>query len=218
MDRYQHKLFHAIRGITASSHGPFLNGFTFGNRTVEGSLTDKVDCRLHSCDLRLDCPGLQGKKVVYIVPVVTRMGNVEVQEPGVGQGDCKSSPRCLFTILRVAAKVESHSKLALHSDNLKSLFSIMGSNIPLKIKEVLIHASRSHSEALPLDWGTEDKISLSMLNEVLAKAADLKEVIKQCHVMDTRQRSDANVGEFLLGEGGEWLPTQIVRLLRFYMS
>ena len=98
MDKYQHSLFHSIRGRGASSHGPFLNGFTFGNRTIEGSLTNNVDCRLHSCDLRLGCPGLQGKRVVYIVPVVTRMGDIEVQEPGVGQGDCKLAPGCLLTI------------------------------------------------------------------------------------------------------------------------
>lgn len=98
MDRYQHSLFRSIQGKSFFSHGPFLNGFTFGNRTIEGSLTNKVDCRLHSCDRRLGCPGLQGKKVVYIVPVVTRMGGFEVQEPGVGQGDCKLAQECLFTI------------------------------------------------------------------------------------------------------------------------
>lgn len=111
--------------------------------------------------------------------------------------------------------MESHSKLALHSDELKSLFSILGPNLPFKIKEILIHSSRSHSEALPLDWGTQDKISFSMLNEVLAKAAELKEAIKQSSIMDAigvRERKDANVDEFLLGEDGEWLPTQIVCL------
>ena len=114
--------------------------------------------------------------------------------------------------------MESHSKLALHSDNLKFLFSILGSNIPPKIKEVLIHASRSHSEALPLDWGTEDKISYSMLNRVLAKAAELKEVTKPGPVMGTigvREGRGVNIDEFLFGENGEWLPTQIVRLLNF---
>lgn len=111
--------------------------------------------------------------------------------------------------------MESHSKLALHSDNLKSLFSILGSNIPLKVKEVLNHASRSHSEALPLVWGTEERISFSMLKEVLVKAAELKEVPKKGSVIDSigaSGKGDANVDELLLGR----LPTHIVRLLRLF--
>lgn len=66
-----------------------MNGFTFGNGTIEGRLTKNPEFRFHSCDRSLDCPGLQGKKVVYIIPIITRVGNVEVQEVGIGQGDCE---------------------------------------------------------------------------------------------------------------------------------
>ena len=34
---------------------------------------------------------MKGKKVVWIVPLVNRVGDVEVNEVGIGQGDCMFS-------------------------------------------------------------------------------------------------------------------------------
>lgn len=89
VDDYQHRLFRSIREKATSIQGPYLNGFSFGNSSVEGRLTKNPGCRFHSCDKRLDCPGLRGKKVVYIVPIITRVGNIQIDELAIGQGDCK---------------------------------------------------------------------------------------------------------------------------------
>ncbi|KAF8458006.1 hypothetical protein BGX38DRAFT_1265305 [Terfezia claveryi] len=195
VDRYQHRLFRSIKAKSASAQGPYLNGFAFGNSAIEGRLTNNPECRFHSCDRKLECPGLQGKKVVYIVPIITRVGNVEVQEVGVGQGD-----------------LESHSELPLHSDNLKMLVNILGSTMSPQVKELLLHAVHSRSEALSLGWGTDEKIAFSILSKVLAKVAETKELSMKKLIVDgaeVKKEWDAKVEECVLGENGEWLPTRV---------
>lgn len=83
-----------------------MNGFAFGNGTIEGRLTNNPECRFHSCDRKLECPGLQGKKVVYIIPIITRVGNAEVQEVGIGQGDCEFAMRFPI-VLRFTVTINS---------------------------------------------------------------------------------------------------------------
>ena len=83
-----------------------MNGFAFGNSTIEGRLTNNPECRFHSCDRNLGCPGLQGKKVVYIVPIITRVEGVEVQEVGIGQGDCEFATK-FSTVPRLTVTINS---------------------------------------------------------------------------------------------------------------
>lgn len=195
VDRYQHRLFRSIKAKSASAQGPYLNGFAFGNSAIEGRLTNNPECRFHSCDRKLECPGLQGKKVVYIVPIITRVGNVEVQEIGIGQGD-----------------LESHSELPLHSDNLKMVVNIIGSTMSPQVKELLLHAVHSRSEALSLGWGTDEKIAFSILSKVLTKVAETKELSMKELIVDgaeVKKEWDAKVEDCVLGENGEWLPTRV---------
>ncbi|KAF8416498.1 beta-lactamase-like protein, partial [Tirmania nivea] len=195
VDRYQHRLFRSIKGKSTSAQGPYLNGFAFGNSAIEGRLTNNPECRFHSCDRKLECPGLQGKTVVYIVPIITRVGNVEVQEVGIGQGD-----------------LEPHSELPLHSDNLKILVNVLGPTISPQIQELLLHAVHSPGETLPLEWGTDEKIAFSLLSKVLAKVAETKKLTKQELIVDgadVKKQWDVKVEECVLGQNGEWLPTRV---------
>lgn len=110
--------------------------------------------------------------------------------------------------------MESHSELPLHSDNLKTLVNILGSTMSPQVQKLLIHAVHSRGEALPLEWGTDEKIAFSLLSKVLTKIAEIKELTKQELVVDgaeVKKEWDAKVEEYVLGENGEWLPTRIVR-------
>ena len=98
-----------------------------------------------------------------------------------------------------------------------------------KILELLHHASHSRNEALPLEWGTEDKIAFSMLSGVLSKVIESKATIKQEELVidssEVKKQWDTKVEEYVLGDNGEWLPTRIVSLshsslslLKFFQS
>jgi len=94
------------------------------------------------------------------------------------------------------------------------LVNILGSEMSPQVQELLLHAVHSRSEALPLGWGTDEKIAFSLLSKVLAKVAETKELSKQELVVDgaeVKKQWAAKVEECVLGENGEWLPTRIVR-------
>ncbi|KAF8474289.1 hypothetical protein BDZ91DRAFT_713996 [Kalaharituber pfeilii] len=195
VDKYQHRLFRSIRDIGASEQGPYLNGFIFGNSKVEGRLTNNPEIRFHSCDRKLDCIGLRGKKVVYIIPVVNKIGDVELQEVGLGQGD-----------------LESHSELSLANDNLKLLLGILGSQVSSKVQELLVWASHSRGEALSLDGDVDEKITFTLLSEVLTKIAETKQSQKHepsFNEAEIKRQWDSKIEEHIVGENGEFLPTRI---------
>lgn len=58
-----------------------------GNSEIEGCLSKDISARFHSCDPRLECPGLAGSRRVYINPVIARHKNVDIEEAGLGTGD-----------------------------------------------------------------------------------------------------------------------------------
>jgi len=112
--------------------------------------------------------------------------------------------------------VESHSELPLHSGNLKMLVNILGSAISPQVQELLLHAVHSRGEALPLGWGTDEKIAFSLLSKVLAKVAETEDLAKKELIVDSaemKKQWDAKVEERILGENGEWLPARVVCFL-----
>lgn len=109
--------------------------------------------------------------------------------------------------------MESHNELPLNNDNLRLLVQILGSKLSPQVQELLLHASHSAGEKLPLEWGTEEKIAFSLLSEVLSKAAAAKESNENKLVVDgieVKRQWDAKLEGSILGENGEWLPTRIV--------
>ncbi|KAI5811446.1 beta-lactamase-like protein [Peziza echinospora] len=217
VDRYQHRLFRSIRDKRVSSQGPFLNGYAFGNTSVEGKLTNDPSARIHSCDRNLECEGLKGKKVVWIVPLVNRVGGVEVNEVGIGQGD-----------------LESHSELSLDDKSLEFIMGALGSRMTLEAREMLRLANHSRSEALPLEWGTEEKITFALLNKLLGEIAGARkreeEVRRRemglglglggtgsrAQAEEVKRLWESKIGEHVVADDGELLPTRIVCYPYFY--
>lgn len=77
-----------------------------------------------------------------------------------------------------------------------------------KVQELLLYASHSRSEALSLDWSTEEKMTFSLLSDLLGKIADSKQGAREApSVAGTEIKM---VEEYILGDNGESLPTRIV--------
>lgn len=92
LSNYHRRLFHFIRSPDKYVHGPFLSGFEFGNSKVLGCTTSNIEARFHSCEKRVGCEGLEGKRnIVWIKPVITRAGSFDVHEAGLGNGDCRAT-------------------------------------------------------------------------------------------------------------------------------
>lgn len=67
-----------------------LCGFMNGNHLSPGCLTSSENVRIHSCERGMGCSVLDNDKegkIVHIVPIVSRDGQVEIAEPGAGGGE-----------------------------------------------------------------------------------------------------------------------------------
>lgn len=93
LDRYRYDAYTSIRrsqgpGLEAKE-APALCGFMVGNVHHRGILTTDPNVRLHSCEKGSGCPMLEGPeatRVVHIKPIISRHGNVEIAEMGLGGG------------------------------------------------------------------------------------------------------------------------------------
>jgi hypothetical protein len=68
---------------------PALCGFRNGNHTQHGCLTSSSHARIHSCERGMGCPVMDHdteKKIVHILPIVTRVNGIDIAEIGAGGG------------------------------------------------------------------------------------------------------------------------------------
>lgn len=89
IDDYQYRLYSRFRDGRGYNQGAYFVGYKFGNADIEGRLTRDKDVRFHSCDWKLKCSGIRGRRVVHIKPIITREGGVNIEEIGAGHGDRK---------------------------------------------------------------------------------------------------------------------------------
>ncbi|KAI5849762.1 hypothetical protein BZA05DRAFT_401479 [Tricharina praecox] len=125
---YHYKLFKSVQW----AHGSYLAGFTLGNSEQAGILTTNPAVRIHSCERGLECPGLKDKMVVYITPAVAMNDGVVYQEEGVEWGDLSNDAD--FSIL----------------GQFQLLLDMLGDSASPEIRSMLLSASRSRKEAVPL--------------------------------------------------------------------
>lgn len=92
--------------------------------------------------------------MVWVTPIITRMGDFEVHEPGSGD-------------------LENQDDLVLHENHLQLLLDGLGPDVDPRVKELLESARNTRKQALPLDLfmgdGAED-LGLPRLLEILSKA------------------------------------------------
>ncbi|CUS12066.1 unnamed protein product [Tuber aestivum] len=195
---YHRRLFHFIRSPDKYVHGPFLSGFEFGNSKVLGCATSNIEARFHSCEKRIGCKGLEGKRnVVWINPVVTRVGSFDVHEAGVGNGD-----------------LENQDDLELRDEHLKQILEILGPDVPERVRDLLKEARTSMKQVLPLSLqrGAEgDDLTAPKLLGLLDEAAS---VSSQRKTQETDSQiliptPTSNDEEGIVAEGGEILPNLI---------
>jgi DNA cross-link repair 1C protein len=97
VDDYRYGVYKSLCGaavngdITIGSHlapeGPTLAGFKVGNQNHEGILTKDQSARIHSCEKGTGCKcETAGNKTVLILPIITRDGDQEIRETGIGGG------------------------------------------------------------------------------------------------------------------------------------
>lgn len=79
----------AASSYDGSAHdGAALCGFQCGNWHQPGRLTSDMKVKIHSCDLGVNCAGLQCADVVWITPIVARSSDgASILETGAGGGE-----------------------------------------------------------------------------------------------------------------------------------
>ncbi|MCJ1466635.1 hypothetical protein MMC07_005255 [Pseudocyphellaria aurata] len=92
VDEYKMGLYSALNAASSydgSAHdGAALCGFRCGNWHQPGRLTSDPEVKIHSCDLSVNCAGLQCADVVWIKPIVGRSSDgASILEPGAGGGE-----------------------------------------------------------------------------------------------------------------------------------
>ncbi|CAZ85128.1 unnamed protein product [Tuber melanosporum] len=195
---YYRRLFHFIRSPDKYVNGPFLSGFEFGNSKVLGCTTSNTEARFHSCEKRIGCKGLEGRKnIVWISPVITRVGSYDVHEPGVGSGD-----------------LENQDDLELRDEHLKQILEILGPDVPESVRDLLKEARTSMKQLLPLSLqrgSEEDDLTAPKLLGLLSEAAGISSQRKS-------QETDSQIliptpisndEEGVVAENGEILPNVI---------
>ncbi|KAI5781810.1 beta-lactamase-like protein, partial [Geopyxis carbonaria] len=155
LNSYLFRLYMSIKQSEKWIHGPFLGGFELGNNTQDAVITTNPDVRFHSCERGLKCPGLKKKKVVYITPIIARIGGEELNEEGIDFGDLNNS-----------------DDFSLYGQ-VKVLLDVLGPTLPSHVKHMLIDASKSRKQSIPL--GSDNKeIPLKDFIEILTKVAQNK--------------------------------------------
>ncbi|KAL7268699.1 hypothetical protein RUND412_008666 [Rhizina undulata] len=194
LSKYHFLLFKSICDPEKSIQGPYLSGFKFGNSSVGGCTTTNPEVRFHSCERRLGCSGLEGKKVVWITPIITRVGDFDILEEGCGSGD-----------------LENQDDLSLHGELLQQLLQVLGLNVSPEVKELLVLASNSRKQGLPLklESGEETKnIDLEGLASNLSKAASSKRnLVSQSQL--PLDHIDGDEEDYIKADNGKWLSTNI---------
>ncbi|KAK7975285.1 major facilitator superfamily transporter [Apiospora arundinis] len=73
--------------IHLAKEAPYLVGFSCANNQHDGCLTLDESVRIHSCEKGTACHIVQGKPIVWIRPIVSRLpGGPEIPEVGIGGG------------------------------------------------------------------------------------------------------------------------------------
>lgn len=93
LDRYRFETYTSVRRSQGPGfevkEAPALCGFMVGNVQHRGILTRDPTVRLHSCEKGSGCPMLvrpQKAHVVHIKPIISRHGNQDITEMGLGGG------------------------------------------------------------------------------------------------------------------------------------
>jgi len=183
---YHYKLFKSVQWV----HSPYLAGFTLGNSEQAGILTTNPDVRIHSCERGLECTGLKDKRVVYITPAIAMIDGVVHQEVGVEWGDLSNDAD--FSIM----------------GQLQLLLDLLGDEVSPEIRSMLIAASRSKKEAVPLpfdDSHGEAAFTKDDLLKMLSTAAFKKQ---SQHNSQPQPRNWPGT-DFIAADNGEALPTWI---------
>ena len=97
----------------------------------------------------------------------------------------------------------------------------------LDAKEMLKLANHSKSEALPLEWGTEEKITFTLLSKLLGEIAEarkreeekkkekLGDVDFRAHAEEVKRLWESKIEEHIVADDGDLLPTRIVCILLY---
>lgn len=156
MDRYQLGLYRALSEHTkGSSESASLAGFDLGNRFVSGCLTSDEKACVHSCEPGTQCVTIKSDKVVYIFPIVNRLGNgFEIMEVGHGGGGGD---------LYQTHELELPDQSALEGLESLCLERIHDGKVVSRIRDVLAEAFRSRSRTLSLDsYGMKDNYDIPL--------------------------------------------------------
>lgn len=183
---YHYKLFKSVPW----TQSPYLAGFALGNSEQTGVLTTNPDVRIHSCERGLECPGLEGKKVVYITPAVAMIDGVVYQEEGIEWGDLSNDAD--FSIL----------------GQFQLLLDMLGAEVSPEIKSMLLAASRSRKEAVPLQFddshGEAAFTKVDLLRMLSGAAAE-----KQSQHDPQPQLRNWPGTDYIATDSGEMLPTWV---------
>ena len=176
-----------------------LCGFNFGNGRQEGCLTTDPNTRLHTCELGMECSGLDPCRTVYVTPVVTRTDDgLEIQELGAatGTGD-----------LDLAHEIDLSSPEMVQNLLQLCMDQLEDADIRDKLVRLILKAAKSGKRTLSIPSADlpEDltDISLPQVLELMVKAVEVDDSASQL-----AQSQDSTIS-------GHELPRRIVSLSFF---
>ncbi|KAI9837057.1 MAG: hypothetical protein M1819_000706 [Sarea resinae] len=190
VDNYKMRLYNSLtfsmKDRVAPQEGPALSGFICGNRFQPGCLTKSQDSRLHSCEKGTSCSGRENNDIVYITPIIHRLGEgLEMPEVGAGGG---------------VGDLKQNHELELSDDSsfeqLMNLFGDLEDDEDLdpvaldRLKSLLFKARNSSHKSLSIDalaWQNED-MSLDNLLELLYDLAEKEEDLVLVKIAPSRSR------------------------------
>ncbi|KAF8542226.1 hypothetical protein BDD12DRAFT_647710, partial [Trichophaea hybrida] len=193
LSRYHYQLFRSIKGVDQWVNGPYLGGFNLGHASQPQIITTNPDVKIHSCERNIDCPGLNRKNVVYITPTIALIDGVLFQEDGIDYGD-----------------LDNNQDFSIHGQ-FQILLDILGDEVTPEVREMLLDASKTRKEAVPLPFDEfgEKEFDRQHLLEMLKDAARQRQEQR-------KQRTDAAVKNenwpgtvSIKADDGELLPTWI---------
>ncbi|KAA8906139.1 hypothetical protein FN846DRAFT_949352 [Sphaerosporella brunnea] len=193
---YHFKLFKSLNNVEQWASGPYLGGFMLGNAQQQAILTTNPDVKLHSCEINLGCRALHGPNVVFITPVIAFIDGVLYEEEGLDFGD-----------------LTNNADFSLHGQ-FQTLLDILGDDVSPAIQAMLVEASRSRKEAVPLlfdDEHGERNFTKAELLQMLKDAAIKKQQKTPRLQQPADFINDINWPgtESIKADNGELLPTWI---------
>ncbi|KAI9720286.1 MAG: swr1 complex component [Chrysothrix sp. TS-e1954] len=129
-----------------------LCGFQLGNTLQPGIFTCDSAVRLHSCEKGADCPVLAIEnvgKVVHIIPMVSRHGNVDIEEIGAGggKGDLNQMHELDLSDNKLIEQLRAFCTQKISDEHIKTNIDSVLEKVLVENRKVLM-LEREHDESL----------------------------------------------------------------------